>query len=264
MTGQLLLRGAPIPVEVRAFVTGQVVERLPGEGCVIEADVTRVQGIFGIGGEAFGPIHMVCDSPDQPLTPERLSEQHAGGVVVGGARMTGDAVRRAVALGVAAVVAGGIDDADLRDVLGYDLGVAITGTEQLGVTLIITEGFGDIATAERTFQLLRSRAGAAASVNGATQIRAGVMRPEIIIPVDSDDTHGAPERQGGGVLQTGSRVRIIRDPYFGVIGSVASLPHEPQALESGSKARVLTVTCASGETVTVPRANVEIVSDERG
>ncbi|MCA9052492.1 MAG: hypothetical protein KDA75_01585 [Planctomycetaceae bacterium] len=261
VTGQVLLRGAPIPVEVKAFVTGQVVEILPGEGCVIEADVTRVQGIFGIGGEAFGTIQMVCDAADQSLTPERLSEEHAGSIVVGGARMTGEAVRRAVKLGVAAVISGGIDDADLREVLGYDLGVAITGTEQLGVTLIITEGFGDIAMADRTYQLLKSRQGAAASVNGATQIRAGVMRPEIIIPIDSNATQGAVEVEGGGVLQAGSRVRIIRDPYFGVIGSVASLPHEPQELESGSKARVLSVTCSSGETVTVPRANVEIVSD---
>ena len=29
--------------------------------------------------------------------------------------------------------------------LGYDLGVAVTGSEKLGLTLIITEGFGEIA-----------------------------------------------------------------------------------------------------------------------
>ena len=180
---------------------------------------------------------------------------------MGGARVTGDAVRRAIELGISAVVSGGIDDADLRDVLGYDLGVAITGTEQIGLTLIITEGFGEIAMADRTFELLKARDGDDASVNGATQIRAGVQRPEIVIPVAADAAHATGEHHAGGVLQPGTQVRIIRDPYFGVLGCVGNLPHEPQTLESGSKARVLTVSCQSGETVTVPRANVEIVSD---
>lgn len=260
VTGQMLVRGAPLPVEVRAFVSGRVAEVLPREGCVIEADVAQVQGIFGIGGETFGTIRPACQAADQPLTPDRLTTDHRGGVVIGGARVTGDAIRRGIELGVAAIVSGGIDDADLRDVLGYDLGVAITGTEQIGLTLIITEGFGDIAMADRTFELLGRHSGAEASVNGATQIRAGVLRPEIVIPLGN--TEGAAALQtAGGLLREGSRVRIIRDPWFGVLGRVASLPHEPAALESGSRARVLTVACRDGRTVTVPRANVELVSE---
>ncbi len=259
VTGQLLIRGAPLPVEVRAFVAGEVAEVLPNEGCIIEADVAQVQGIFGIGGETFGPIRMVCSQPDQPLTPERIRDDQRGAVVVGGGRVTGDAVRRAIELGIAAIVSGGIDDADLRDILGYDLGVAITGTEQIGLTLIVTEGFGDIAMADRTFELLKSHEGHESSVNGATQIRAGVLRPEIVIPLEASGQ--AAEQQAGGMLRPGSRVRIIRDPWFGVIGTVESLPHEPQVLGSGSRARVLTVACRSGEVVTVPRANVEIVSE---
>ena len=92
--------------------------------------------------------------------------------------------------GTAAVVAGGIDDHDLREILGYDLGVAVTGNEKLGTTIIITEGFGDIAMARRTFELLKSHDGREASVNGSTQIRAGVMRPEILIPL----ANHCPER----------------------------------------------------------------------
>ena len=56
-------------------------------------------------------------------------------------------------------------------------------------------------------------------------------------------------------------MRVIRDPYFGLIGRVADLPSEPQILGSESRARVLTVTSADGETVVVPRANIEIISE---
>lgn len=177
--------------------------------------------------------------------------------------MPGETIHRAIEVGAAAVVSGGMDDADLKEVLGYDLGVAITGTEDIGLTVIITEGFGEIAMAEQTFKLLASRAGSAAAVNGATQIRAGVLRPEIVIPLHDEDktaTAGATAvADGSGVLREGTPVRIIRDPNFGVIGTVAALPSEPQVLGSGSKARVLEVRCESGETLTVPRANVEII-----
>lgn len=260
ITGQLIVRGEPIPVEVRAYVTGEVVEVLPEEGVVVETDVTFVQGIFGIGGEAFGPIRMACKDHKEEFAADLVSAEMKGTVIVGGARMSGETVKRAIEVGAAAIVSGGIDDADLRDILGYDLGVAITGTERIGITLIITEGFGEIAMAERTFRLLASREGDDAAANGATQIRAGVMRPEIVIPLSEEEKSAEAEGPHSvGLLEVGTVVRIIRDPHFGVIGTVAALPSEPRELGSGSKARVLEVKCESGETVVVPRANVEII-----
>jgi hypothetical protein len=55
---------------------------------------------------------------------------------------------------------------------------------------------------------------------------------------------------------------MIRDPYFGMVGTVSALPHAPALLESGSYARVLDVALADGRTLTVPRANVELIETE--
>ncbi len=255
-----MIRGEPEPVQVMGYVSGKVVEVLPNEGVIIEADVTFIQGIFGIGGETYGRIIMACSQHDEELTADMIKPVMRDCVVVGGARITADAIQKACEVGVAAVVSGGIDDHDLKSFLGYDLGVAITGSEEVGITLIITEGFGDISMAARTFELLGSREGADASVNGATQIRAGVMRPEIIIPLTGKDKATQPEPPVmDNQLRIGRPIRIIRDPHFGVIGEVASLPPEPTALESGSKARVLEVKLKTGDSVTVPRANVELI-----
>jgi len=260
VTGQVMVRGEPEPVQVRAYLTGRVVEVLPDEGCVIEADLTFIQGIFGIGGETYGRIVMACASHEQELTADLIKPVMANCIIVGGARMTDEAISRARDIGAVAVVSGGMDDEDLRDFLGYDLGVAITGSEDVNLTIVVTEGFGEIAMAQRTFDLLSSRAGADASVNGATQIRAGVMRPEILIPLTGEArTQDALATQKAGQLDVGRPVRIIRDPYFGLIGSVHALPPEPQTLDSGSKARVLEVKLDSGESVTIPRANVELI-----
>ena len=259
-TGQLMLRGSPIAVEVKAYIDGTVVEVLAGEGAVVETDAVFVQGIFGVGGETFGPIRFASVRHDHKLEASQIKPEMKGCVVVGGARVTADAVKAAQAAGVAAIVAGGIDDSDLKSILGYDLGVAITGTEKIGLTIVITEGFGDIAMAERTFALLKGYEGREASVNGATQIRAGVMRPEIVIARNTSDE--APQqgaRPEEGLLEIGTQVRLIRDPYFGLLGSVSALPNEPAVLGSGSKARVLEVALADGRRVTVPRANVELI-----
>ena len=262
VTGQILLRGEEIPVEVKAFLGGEVVEVIPEQGVEIEADVAMVQGIFGIGGEAYGTITLACDAPTDELRPDLITPDMQGKIVIGGARMTGDAIQRAIEVGAAAVISGGLDDQDLREILGYDLGVAITGSEKIGTTLVITEGFGEIAMAQRTFDLFRHFAGREASVNGATQIRAGVMRPEILIPLVAEEISEHEDfSTHHGTLEPGASIRIIRDPYFGVLGEVAELPHELQLLESGSKARVLTVTADDGATLTVPRANVELIEE---
>ncbi|OYW12083.1 MAG: hypothetical protein B7Z55_18600 [Planctomycetales bacterium 12-60-4] len=224
----------------------------------MSAPAAVVQGIFGIGGEAYGKLQSVCTTPEQDLTDDRLSPAHCGAIVVGGRRITKSAFDKARALGVSALVSGGIDDQDLREILGYDLGVAVTGSEKLGITVVITEGFGDIAMARRTFDLLTRLQGSAAAVNGTTQIRAGVLRPEIVIPV-SAEAATTPTPVVAGVLEIGAPVRVIREPYFGELGTVHGMPAEPQVLESQSKARVVTVQLARGETVSVPRANVELI-----
>ncbi|HAH49251.1 MAG TPA: hypothetical protein DCM07_31310, partial [Planctomycetaceae bacterium] len=227
----------------------------------IESEVTFLQGILGIGGEAFGTISFACENKQQPFTDDLLDESMQGKIVIGGARMTGKAVSRGIEIGVAAMISGGIDDEDLKEILGYDLGVAVTGSEHIGTTLIITEGFGDIAMADRTFNLLKEREGAKAAVNGTTQIRAGVLRPEIVIPLEHKTSPDNKTRQvnSAGILETGVPVRIIRDPYFGLLGEVGEMPTELRTLESGSLSRVLEVILDSGEIVIVPRANVELI-----
>jgi hypothetical protein len=183
-----------------------------------------------------------------------------GKIVVGGSFISSEALARAKEVGVAGLVIGGIHDKDLRALLGYDLGVAITGTEQVGFTLILTEGFGTIPMAGKTFKLLTAHAGQQASISGATQIRAGVIRPEIIIPKDgaSGDHAMAPVQEREGI-RVGDQVRIIRDPLFGRIGEVASLPSDLQKIPTESDVRVMEVRFADNSKAMIPRANIELI-----
>ncbi len=260
VTGQVLLRGAPVPIEVKAYLNGVVTDIFEKEGVEVSTWGGFVQGIFGIGPETHGPIKIVSQSNKDVLTEKEIESSCKGSVIIGGSLVTAAGLRKAIEVGAVGIVVGGFDDQDLRDFLGYDLGVAITGNEDKGITLVVTEGFGKIMMAGKTFELLKDHEGQEACINGATQIRAGVIRPEVVIPKleDVSEIEAIAEVENPG-LEIGSPVRVIRQPYFGKLGKVTELPPELQKLESESKARVLEVEFADGEKVIIPRANVEMM-----
>ncbi len=262
VTGQVLLREPPQPLELSAYLDGRVVEIIPREGVVVETTCAFVQGIFGIGGETTGKLAFAVERPEDILTPERIRPEHRGTILIGGSFASGETITRAREVGVKALVVGGVHDLDLRRLLGYDLGVAITGTERIGLTLILTEGFGRIPMAVRTFDLLASKVGWKASCSGATQIRAGVIRPEVIIPLHqpsagSFQPSGVKGEEGG--VNVGDTIRIIREPYFGLIARVKELPPEPRPIATESHVRILIASLPNGEEVIIPRANVELI-----
>lgn len=260
ITGQVLLRGHPIPVEVTAYLEGKVMEVFPKEGVLVETVASFVQGIFGIGGETHGEIKIVVEDNSAVLTDSLIDSSCEGKIVVGGSLVTASAITKAIEVKAKGIVVGGLDDKDLREFLGFDIGVAITGSEGKGITLVVTEGFGQISMAGRTFELLKSREGEMACMNGATQIRAGVIRPELVIPLRGDsDAAGSTDESSSMGLTIGSPIRVIRQPYFGTLGKVCELQPELQELESESKARILTVEFDDGKKAIIPRANVELI-----
>ncbi len=259
ITGQLILRAPPKKVEIDAYIDGLIVEIIPDEGVVVETVATFVQGIFGIGGEAKGIIQKLVNNADDIIEKDMIKAEHQGKILIGGSFIDSVSLKHAAQCGVKGIVVGGIDDEDLRNFLGYDIGVAITGSEKIGVTLMITEGFGKMKMAQRTFDLLIAQQGKKASINGATQIRAGVLRPEIVIPLPGEKAEKSRTKSQG--LEIGCPIRVIREPNFGAIGEVKELPPELQKIETEAKVRVLAVKLENGETVMLPRANVEMIEE---
>ncbi len=259
VSGNVGVRQAPLPINLTAYLSGMIAETMPGEGVIVQTEGALIQGIFGIGGERVGVIQMVSTSPESDLIEAEITEALAGKIIIGGANISGAALRKASEVGVTGIVVGGIIDKDLIEFLGYDIGVAITGHENINVTLVITEGFGTIAMARRTFELLKSLEGKSASINGATQIRAGVIRPEVIVPLGASTAAVPASNEDEGNLAIGTPIRIIREPYFGKLASVAALPPQLTVIGSGASVRVLEAKLADGSVVTVPRANVEII-----
>ncbi len=259
VTGQILLREPRIPVQVKAFIDGVITDVMPDEGVIIENKSAYIQGIFGIGGETIGEIMVVAKSPDAEITPHDVTAACAGKIIVTGSFVTYDVIEAARKHNAKAIITGGIDDQDIKKLLGHDIGVAITGHENIGLTIVVTEGFGKITMARKTFDLLLKFNGKKTSIHGRTQIRAGVIRPEIIVPLPFDEKELVVKEAAMPLLEPGTLIRVIREPNFGKIAKVTGLPEELTKVESETLVRVLEAEFEDGTKMILPRANVEVI-----
>jgi hypothetical protein len=140
------------------------------------------------------------------------------------------------------------------------------GLGESGMPVIVTEGFGQLPMDRLTWDLLAQHRGRTVSIDGQTQIRAGVVRPSVMIPMwpagreAQAPSAGSHERGFAALpeLEVGQRVRIVRQPYFGLWGRVLVPPGGLVRLETEVEARVLTVALDDGRVVRVAEANVEI------
>ena len=252
ITGQIIISEKPIPIEVDAYIDGKIQEVYKKEGVLISAHGVLIQGIIGIGGEKKGTLKIIENISD--LDKIDLSTDM---VVVIKSFIDYGAYQKINKLGLKGIICGGIDYESLTKILGYPLGVAITGSEDV-TTVVVTEGFGNINMSDRTFELLEKYKDSYCSINGATQIRAGVMRPEVIINLDFD-IENINDNKDESLILVGSKVRIIRDPFFGLIGIVSALPSELVKMKTETMVRAAEVTLGDGTKKIIPRANLEVI-----
>jgi hypothetical protein len=126
---------------------------------------------------------------------------------------------------------------------------------------MLTDGFGLGGMCEPAFNLLAGNSGREAWLNATTGDRFAGKRPEIIIPLPSPSSLTPPPPSDGEPLKEGKRVRVLRGPDAGRVGTVIGLSDKPMALPSGLRAMVAAVTLeeslGSRPTITVPFANLE-------
>lgn len=249
------------PTMVEAYLAGRVDALVPEHGAQVSCAAAYVAGVFGVGFETYGYLRMVSDSERGTVDAADLGGDLRDQVLVAGAHISLAAVRKAAAGGARGIVCGGMDHLDLVEYVGQEIGVGITGQEDVPMSVVLTEGFGRMPMAAPTFELLREHRGKLACINGSTQVRAGVIRPEVIIPLGDPTPEEAalPEATPpAGELGPGVRVRVLRKPYFGLWGRVIGVPIQPEPMETEAVARVVWIELDDGRQVRVPQANVEL------
>ena len=162
------------PEVLKSFVNGRVVKVHKDISVDLKINGSYAYCIIGFGGENYGQLAFSYDN-------KNISEKHEGKIVVFTGPVTKSTLESARQFKVKGIIAPSISNADWVDFCGKEIGVAVTGKENIGFTLMLTEGFGFKEMNADYKEYFAQNEGAVASLNGRTQIRAGVIRPRIII-----------------------------------------------------------------------------------
>jgi hypothetical protein len=258
-TGKVTISRPFREVVVNAYVEGRVSKVMETRGCVIETPGIKINGIFGLGRETNGEIKVLVSGPDQVLEAGMITDDCRDKIIIGGSFATNDALSKAIDVGAKGVVTGTANYFNLTQSLGVKLGIGITGQEDIPITVILMEGFGHLNMRKEVWETLAALEGMTASMNGATQIRAGAIRPEIIVSFFGYTGELAKPARYDVDLRKGAEIRIVSEPYFGAVGTVAEIIKEPVMIDTEAKVPVVKVQLEDGKQVMVPRANVEML-----
>jgi len=244
--GRILIEGQPTTFELRAYIYGTVSNVLDHYGVVIETVGAVIQGVWGAGGESSGVLQCMVQDPDEPLRGKAINPSCHGTVLVGGVGLNEGALERAQEVQVRGIVVGG---------LAPEL---VLRAEQLSFPVIVTEGIGTVPMSTPVFRLLTANDGREASISGRVQSHWGIVRPEIVFPLPAETLPPA-HTQPGTPLTVGARVRMVRAPYMGTVGTVVALPAHTRRIETGAKVRGAEVDLGQGAPIFVPLVNLEIL-----
>jgi hypothetical protein len=240
--GQVLLRVQSTIVELKAGMSGTVVEILPERGAVIEAHGGLLQGVWGNGRIDSGLLLVLAKSPDEELTGARIDVSMRGAVVLAGTCATADALKAAAELPLRGLI--------LSSLASELVPVA----NKLEYPIVVLDGFGKIPMNELAYKLLSTSEKRDVSINATINPKTG-ERPEIVIPLPATG-QGTPETDYFAVNQT---VCIHGEPYQGKIGKIIQVRQGLVTLPNGIRTNAADVQLDSETRVLVPLANLDVL-----
>ena len=171
-TGEITIQYKSKPYLMHSFVNGIVMKVEEGLSVNIEVEGASADCVIGFGGENHGELKNADVMIDNTFENK---------IAVFFQPISLDTQNLARTHNVKGIIAPSLDNKNWVDFYGEEIGVALTGKERIDFTLLLTEGFGKVRMNNDYVEFFKEMQGKVASVNGRTQIRAGVIRPQVIV-----------------------------------------------------------------------------------
>lgn len=228
---------------IRSDVGGIVMEVDP-RFVTVAVPAVMMAGVGGTGPAVHGRLRVMVSDPEAPLLPTVIDSDAAGRILVGGSWASAEAITRARAVGVAAIVVGGLHAREMTDFAGLQHRRTMLGTAAPPFAVLVLDGYGRTSMDPARFAWLQAHADRPATVFGS--------RRQLLIY----DASPAPARIPRAAV--GDRVVIVSGPGRGQAGLLTEIPRQPLAIASGISALCGMVRLDAGRTVSVALANVEV------
>ncbi len=243
--GRLLFEARGDLLELRAGFPGVVVATDGVNTVSIQTTGTLIQGVWGNGRQDYGVMRIVGENPADRFKTDQIDVNLRGAVLVAGICDDPKPLYQATELAVRGVIVGGLSSS------------LIPVVQRLPYPVVVLEGFGVRPINPITYSLLNSNVGREVALEAEPARPYERGRPEIIIPHSVSRDMSRPDE----VIQltTGLRVRVLRSPYEGEVGTVTLILDRPSVYPSGVSAFSAKVELEGIGTVAVPVANLEIL-----
>jgi hypothetical protein len=243
--GQVLMEVGESKIELRAGISGTVIEVIPNRGAVIQTAGALVQGVWGNGRIDSGPLVNLAEKPDGVLTADRLDVSMRGFVVLAGMIKDAEPLKAAADLPVRGLILSSLYPS------------LIPMAREMRYPIIVTDSFGSLPMNSAAYKLLSTNAKREATVNAEAYDRYSGARPEVIISLPA--SANPPVSQEVETFAPGLQVRMRRPPALGMIGSIVAVKPGLTTLLSGLRAPAAEVKLENGETIVAPLVNLEVV-----
>ncbi|SRR5581483_5737756 len=243
--GQVLIESGESRMELRAGISGNVVQVIPERGVVIQTAGALIQGVWGNGRVDTGVMVNLAEKPDTLLTADRLDASMRGSVIVAGQVKDAETLQAASELPLRGLIL-----ASLYPSL-------LPAAREARYPIVLTDGFGSLAMNSAAYRLITSNAKREATLNAEVFDRYSGARPEVIIPLPVT-TEPAPPTDAVD-FAPGQTVRLRRPPAAGSLASITALRPGLTTFPSGLRAPAAEVKLENGEQLLVPLVNLEVV-----
>jgi hypothetical protein len=260
-TGEVRIAFLPKKSKLPAGVYGLVEEVDKEKGQVkIKTLVSRIYGMLGSGRSRDGTLH-ILGKKDDLIAKSEVQKDYAGYILVGGSLFFKDTISAAISTGVSGIITGGIEAKDYRSMAGGRLIFPKKLDNDIGISLVVCEGFGSIPLGDDVFELLSEYEGKFVFMDGNKGI-ISLPSPHSssLEKVKGTKLSGSqePEPEGRIELRLGLKVRIIGNSYPGEQGKLVTVDQSQTLLPSGLRVQLATVETKRRK-LQVPVANLEVI-----
>lgn len=264
-TGELRINFLPQKNDLPAAVYGVVEEiDIPRGDIVIRTQVSRIYGMFGTGKNREGTLNIIC-SRDELLGELKITAENSDQILVGGSLIYKEAISQAISSGVSGIITGGINAEDYKAMAGGRLIFPKKLENDIGVSVVICEGFGTQSLGDDIYGILQKYNGKFVLLDGNHAIinlpsfESSCMRrvKSTVLPKQQNTVVvvNEPKLQD---IKIGAMVRVVGNSYSAEQGRILGVDKAETMLPSGISAFLLTVETKRRK-IKIPCNNVELI-----
>ena len=244
--GLIIIQETVESIAVESGLNGTIIDVRDRRSVTIETYAAVLQGVWGNGVRGLGVLRSEPNNGLESIYGDAVDNQYRGAIVF---------TRRSLK----AVTFDVIDSQGFAGVIAPSMDVElIEAAKNTRAAILLTEGFGSARMNPSYVQFLTDLDGKQVMLDALTPSPEALNPPEAIITVPLTGSERPVSLNTNIPLRVGMTVSVVRGDGSTVTGRVNDLPNTPVLLDNGLMVAGARITLASGETLNVPLANVEV------